>query len=34
MKTIPWIIFGSMLLFAILYVTRTVGDFRAVQTGC
>jgi hypothetical protein len=26
MKKIPWIIFGSMLLFAILYVTRTVGD--------
>jgi uncharacterized membrane protein len=26
MKRIPWIIFGLMLLFAILYVTRTVGD--------
>ena len=26
MKRIPWIIFGVMLLFAILYVTRTVGD--------
>jgi hypothetical protein len=26
MKKIPWIIFGLMLLFAILYVTRTVPD--------
>jgi uncharacterized membrane protein len=26
MKKIPWIIFGLMLLFAILYVTRTVAD--------
>jgi uncharacterized membrane protein len=26
MNKIPWIIFGLMLLFAILYVTRTVAD--------
>jgi uncharacterized membrane protein len=26
MKKIPWIVFGLMLLFAILYVTRTLAD--------
>ena len=26
MKKIPWIIFGAMLLFAILYVARTVAE--------
>jgi uncharacterized membrane protein len=26
MKGIPWIVFGLMLLFAILFVTRTAGD--------
>jgi uncharacterized membrane protein len=26
LKKIPWLVFGLMLLFAILYVTRTVAD--------
>jgi uncharacterized membrane protein len=30
MKKIPWIIFGLMLLFAMLYVTRTVADLPSL----